>query len=484
MSEHPKGLAAERRIFCNRTLNLRSIKAIGFDMDYTLVHYNVQAWEGRAFDYTKENLKEMGYAVDDLEFDPAFINRGLVIDRLTGNIIKANRFGYIKTAAHGTKMIEFREMRKLYRRTIVDLGEKRFYFLNTLFSLSEASIYSQMVEKLDAGELRRENASEIMGYGELHDLVRKALDQAHVEGKLKADILADPEHFIEEDQELIPSLLDIKAAGKKLILITNSGYYYTSKIMDYLFKGKLPNQMKWTDLFDLSVVSARKPDFFINRPPIFEVVNEEGHLRPVNGTPEEGKIYLGGYASLIEKALNVRGDQILYVGDHIYGDVHVSKSLSQWRTCLVVRELEREVKAIAKGQDDSEIIAKLMDEKKQLEHRLSAIKLERMRNKNDMFATSEVDDKTLKNELNSIRSQLVTLDDKIRPYASQDGHGFNKKWGYMLRAGNDKSHMTRQIERHADLYTSRVSNFLHYTPFMYFRASRGALPHDRDGSYF
>ena len=27
--------APERRVYCNRTLNLRSIKAIGFDLDYT-----------------------------------------------------------------------------------------------------------------------------------------------------------------------------------------------------------------------------------------------------------------------------------------------------------------------------------------------------------------------------------------------------------------------------------------------------------------
>lgn len=30
-----------RGIFCSRTLNLRSISAIGYDMDYTLMHYNV-----------------------------------------------------------------------------------------------------------------------------------------------------------------------------------------------------------------------------------------------------------------------------------------------------------------------------------------------------------------------------------------------------------------------------------------------------------
>jgi hypothetical protein len=28
-----------RKIFCNRSLNMKSIKAVGFDMDYTLAQY-------------------------------------------------------------------------------------------------------------------------------------------------------------------------------------------------------------------------------------------------------------------------------------------------------------------------------------------------------------------------------------------------------------------------------------------------------------
>lgn len=92
---------------------------------------------------------------------------------------------------------------------------------------------------------------------------------------------------------------------------------------------------------------------------------------------------------------------------------------------------------------------------------------------------------------------------------------FSFRWGYLSRAGLwDKSHLMRQIEkyvnvlwqflslfydllidlkfffkhvrlllifffswncRYADIYTSRVSNFLHYTPFMYFRAQEQVL---------
>jgi hypothetical protein len=50
------------------------------------------------------------------------------------------------------------------------------------------------------------------------------------------------------------------------------------------------------------------------------------------------------------------------------------------------------------------------------------------------------------------------------PMMEQDGANFSQRWGYLSRAGlNDKSQFTRQIEKYADIYTSRVSNFLRYT---------------------
>jgi hypothetical protein len=47
-----------------------------------------------------------------------------------------------------------------------------------------------------------------------------------------------------------------------------------------------------------------------------------------------------------------------------------------------------------------------------------------------------------------------------------------------MRAGIDKSLFARQVEKYADVYTSRVSNFLHETPYAYLRAPRISLPHD------
>uniref|UniRef100_A0A6N2K9R4 5'-nucleotidase n=1 Tax=Salix viminalis TaxID=40686 RepID=A0A6N2K9R4_SALVM len=42
ISSPPSARNSSRGIFCSRTLNLRSISAIGYDMDYTLIHYNVK----------------------------------------------------------------------------------------------------------------------------------------------------------------------------------------------------------------------------------------------------------------------------------------------------------------------------------------------------------------------------------------------------------------------------------------------------------
>ncbi|MFO0593177.1 MAG: 5'-nucleotidase domain-containing protein, partial [Polyangiaceae bacterium] len=90
-----------RDIFTNRTLNLRGIKAIGYDMDYTLVHYKVGAWERRAYEYLQEKLHAQGFPVADLKFDENFVIRGLILDLELGNVVKANRFGYVKQAFHG-----------------------------------------------------------------------------------------------------------------------------------------------------------------------------------------------------------------------------------------------------------------------------------------------------------------------------------------------------------------------------------------------
>ncbi|MCK5940896.1 MAG: HAD family hydrolase, partial [Planctomycetes bacterium] len=84
----------------------------------------------------------------------------------------------------------------------------------------------------------------------------------------------------------------------------------------------------------------------------------------------------------------------------------------------------------------------------------------------------------LQERLRELRQLVEELDARISPLAQASSQLGHPRWGPAMRAGIDKSRLARQIEGHADIYTSRVSNLLHVTPFGYLRGPRGSLPHD------
>lgn len=462
-----------RGVFCNRTLNLRAVRAIGYDMDYTLIHYHVRAWEERAYAYIKERLLALGWPVEGLRFQPELVMRGLILDTELGSIVKANRFGYIKRAFHGTRPLPFERMREVYSRVLVDLSEPRWSFLNTLFSLSEACIYLQLVDLLDADVIEAK-----MGYDDLYRLVRRILDETHMEGRLKAEIIQEPERFVELDPETPLALLDQKEAGKKLLLITNSEWSYAAPMLAFAFDPFLPDGMTWRDLFDVAIVGARKPAFFTARMPTFEVVSEDGLLREHVGLLEPGRVYVGADAALVEASLGLRGEDVLYVGDHLFTDVNVSKNVLRWRTALILRELEEELAAVAAFEPAQQRLTEMMERKIQMESAYSAYRLALLRARKDYAEEPARTPEEIEAEMAEHRAKLLALDEQIAPLAQASATLLNPNWGLLMRTGNDKSHLARQVERYADIYTARVSNLLHATPYAYFRSHRGSLPHD------
>ncbi|XP_024520230.1 cytosolic purine 5'-nucleotidase isoform X2 [Selaginella moellendorffii] len=480
-AQYPHGIAS-RGIFCSRTLNLRSIAAIGYDMDYTLIQYNVNAWEGRAYKYGMDNLRSMGYPVDGLKFDPELVIRGLIMDKEKGNLVKADRFGYVKRAMHGTRMVSNRTISEIYGRELVDLrNENRWEFLNTLFSVSEAVMYMQMVDRLDEGAIPPQLGP--LDYNSLYKVVAKALFRAHVEGRLKAEIVNEPERFVEPDAELPLTLLDQREAGKKLLLITNSDYQYTSKMMQYAYNQFLPNNMDWRDLFDMLTGDCvrEKARVFPN---VTSLVRDR-----YQGWLDASMFQSKPSAQMVEQALGVHGDETLYVGDHIYTDVSQSKVHLRWRTALICSELEKEVNALAYGKDHRAKLIELMNQKEVVGDVFNQLRLALQRRNSgreaQTNAATTMDTDELADSMQNLLVLMTRIDQKIAPMLEADGEYFNKRWGYLSRAGLwDKSHLMRQIEKYADIYTSRVSNFLRFTPFMYFRSQAQSLAHDCHSNWF
>ena len=442
-------------------------------MDYTLIHYHARAWEERAYSYIKERLLARGWPVEDLTFQPDLVMRGLIIDKALGNVVKANRFGYIKKAFHGTEPLDHGRMREVYTRTLVDLAEPRWLFMNTLFSLSEASMYMQLVDLLDADVIEAK-----LSYTELYELIRGALDEAHMEGRLKGEIIEDPDRFVALDNETPLTLLDQKESGKKILLITNSEWAFAAPMLAYAFDPFLPDGMTWRDLFDIAIVGSRKPAFFTQRMPAFEIVSDDGLLREHYGPLKPGRVYVGGNAALVEASLGLRGEDLLYVGDHLFTDVNISKSVLRWRTALILRELEEELDALEAFAETQERLSAMMEKKIQMESEYSAYRLALQRAREDYGPEPARSAAEIEADMAKHRAKLLALDEEIGPLARAASTLHNPNWGLMMRTGNDKSHLARQVERYADVYTGRVSNFLHATPYAYLRSHRGSLPHD------
>lgn len=462
-----------RRVFTNRTLNLRAIGVVGFDMDYTLIHYRPEEWERCAYEQARSHIaRATQWPIENLAFVPNAFTLGLVVDCELGNVVKANRFGFVKRASHGMRMLEYEEQRRIYSRVIVDLAEPRWQFMNTLFSLSETCLYAQLVELLDAGKLPPR-----VGYDEIFRAVRTSLDAAHMEGELKAEIMADPSRFVVDDAETPLALRDLRAAGKKLMLVTNSEWAFARSMMKYAFDGYAPGG-SWRNLFDVVIVGARKPDFFSGDAPIFEVVDESGLLRPHTGPLVAGHAYLGGNAHIVERAFGLPGEDILYVGDHVFADVHVSKDWLRWRTALVVRELEAEIEALEAFRPKQLELDRMMQEKGRLEMKHDQLRTELLRGDEGYGPKAVASVSRIRRRMQELRRDVDAIDARVGPLSREASELVSARWGPIMRAGNDKSHLARQIERYADIYTSRVSNLLHLTPFAYLRSPRGSLPHD------
>lgn len=78
------------------------------------------------------------------------------------------------------------------------------------------------------------------------------------------------------------------------------------------------------------------------------------------------KVFQGGSVSDLHQLLGVyNATSVLYVGDHIYGDILKSKKSMGWRTMLIVPELQMELEHAAtceETQRELAVLRKVRDE--------------------------------------------------------------------------------------------------------------------------
>lgn len=472
-----------RQVFVSRSLRLDQVDLIGFDMDYTLAVYHRERIEELAFQMTRERLvDEKGYPEElrALRYDPAFVIRGLVVDKKRGNILKADGHGHVGRCYHGRSELDRDARHREYRSEKAALTDSHYSWVDTLFSLPEACLFADIVSLAEA-------RGETLDYHRLYADIRETIDGVHRDGSLKATLKQDLAHYVQRDPELGPALHRLRSGGKKLFLATNSYWDFTDALMSFLLDGVLPEYPSWRRYFDVVIVGTEKPSFFRNRAPFLEL-DPNGCVTGTARSLERGRAYQGGNAEDLERMTGIGGDRVLYVGDHIYGDIVRSKKSSKWRTCLVVQELEDEIAHTQRMSAELSRIHALASEAARLDEVVNQYKLslasldrrlERRTETDDLRRLLEAERQSQKSALEQHRRTLKSVVEDMERLEEEYESASNPYWGLTFKEGHENSLFGEQVRDYACIYTSRVSNLLYYSPMQYFRAPREVMPHER-----
>ncbi|XP_078587247.1 cytosolic purine 5'-nucleotidase-like isoform X4 [Branchiostoma floridae x Branchiostoma japonicum] len=481
------------RVFVNRSLRLDKIKFYGFDMDYTLAVYKSPEYECLAFDQVLKRMVDIGYPEELLkfEYDPSFAVRGLWFDRTYGNLLKVDPYGNILVCVHGFHFMSAAEISELYPNKFIQPqpNDDRIFVLNTLFNLPETYLLACLIDYLTnaPGSIMEKTGVRIgdvfMSYMGIHNDVRAAVDWVHMKGSMKQETVDNMDKYVVKEPKIPMLLHRMREAGAKVFLVTNSDYWYTEKVMTFLFDlphgptdsngyipyngptikstGKTKNDAPWRpwkSYFDAIIVDARKPLFFGEGTPLRKVDCETGKLALGSyiGQMQPNTVYCGGNSELLSEIMGAKGKDVLYVGDHIFGDILKSKKSHGWRTFLVVPELAQELHVWT--------------------------------DKQDLFSRLQNFDKLLADVYKELDSRSKDIPDisSLQKAIKEVTHEMDMSYGMMgslFRSGSRQTYFASQVIRFADLYATSFINLLYY-PFSYFfRAPHVLMPHESTVSH-
>ncbi len=454
----------EHTVFVNRTINLKRIKYIGLDMDHTLIRYHTKRFETLVYQFVIDYLIEHKQYPEDIrqfEFHFESAIRGSVVDSKNGNILKLNRFGAIRKSYHGTQLIQYEEQKQIYRSTYVDLNDTNYIAIDTSFSIAFCVLFGQIIGFKD------KHPGALASYEAIAADILYSVDQVHANGRLKHYIGQHLEDYVIQDQRVVDGLRRYQVHGKKIFIATNSDYTYTRLLLDYAITPFLNPGEHWQSLFEYVITLSNKPRFFYDNRQFLKVDPANGRMSNLEGKIKPG-IYQGGNAKQFTDDLALNGDEILYIGDHIYGDILRLKKDCNWRTALVVEELKAEIRAQVKALPVDQAIQNRMLVKEELEHTYAALQANTVLNQTPEEEASR----------HALHQKILEVDQEVAALLEKENTFFNPIWGRIFRAGAEESYFAYQVERYACIYMEQLADLLEQSPLTYFRAHRRMLPHD------
>jgi HAD superfamily 5'-nucleotidase-like hydrolase len=441
-------------VFANNELSLQNIEIYGFDYDYTLATYTPELHKliftlGRDALVNKLRYPE---GILQFEYDADFAVRGLHYDIKKGLFLKIDQFHNIQlgTVYRGLQPVPDDEVKSLYEGTHVPVDYMNTFYgvgpmhqMVDLFALPEVTLISLVAEYFIKNNINYD--SEYVFYD-----IRSTVQSIHTSGILHQAILKDLDLYLysEKCHETKLLLENLSSEGKKLFLVSNSGFPFIDQGMKYMVGED------WLDLFDVVIVNARKPKFFKEGSRPFRIYNRD--LRaPEWGTVnnlKKGTIYHQGNHQELQKMTGWLGPKVLYFGDHVYSDLADPSLKYGWRTAAIIPELEAEIQ-----KQNSEVYKANVRWLIGLQHLIDEMQHQNSPESNDVI-------QSWLQERNEIRKLTKSL--------------FNPQFGSLFRTYHNPTYFFRRLARFADIYMSSLTNLSRYSVNYTFYPHRILLPHE------
>ncbi|CAF1186441.1 unnamed protein product [Adineta steineri] len=439
-------------IFANNELDLQKINVYGFDFDYTLARYK-PTLHSLIYDSAKTFLvKNFRYPDDIMNFcyRPGMGARGLHLDIKRGWLMKVDSYHNIQlgTVYHGMRAVPDEEVLAAHHGTKLSIDvvgylgrtSNMFQFVD-IFSIPEITLLRDVTQYFIDNSIPF--AAEYVHYD-----VREAVGSFHKSGEMHKIVGQNVEKYFEENVHLKPFLQRLHDANKQIFLITNSAYWYVNHGMSYLLGDN------WRNYFDVIICQARKPSFFSGQKRPFREIDVKQNSKSWDRVSklEHGKVYVEGNLTNLIEMTHWKGNDVLYIGDHIYGDLADLFLKYGWRTGAILEEVEDEINIM--NSDAFQKTIRWLTVLQWLTDQLQVIP----------GAEADILMKSWVAEQDAERDKSRDL---LNPY-----------FGSIFRTHTVPTYFHRRLARFADVYTSNVCNFFNYPLDYIFFPRRMALPHE------
>jgi len=328
---------------------------VGFDLDNTLLRYNVTNLVYMEYEMLARFLVDKrGYSGDLLkpltDNDLDFMQKGLLLDFERGNVLRVSPDGVIRRACHGSRLLSTDQIREIYpeqRWEATDtfcrdvmatwngpLSEKIRSLLD-YFDIVASVAFARVVDTLD-----EEHGSPLDRYNIWPDILDGLIhmfSREHFQSNkgIFGHIKRNPEKYLRKcSSDTISWLKEVKKKSATFLL-TGSNVDFASFTASYALGED------WRSLFDIVVCYARKPGFFINNRPFFDIINNN-ETDIASQDLKQGEIYSqGNWNDLLGFLARITGktnQRCLYVGDNLIQDIYVPNAFARCDTLAVIEE--------------------------------------------------------------------------------------------------------------------------------------------------